>query len=63
MRTMLTVAAIVVFVVSTGLLEINRPHSRPMTALPPAMGEFVPAVTDVDRTVTSSIETQRLDER
>jgi hypothetical protein len=61
MRTMLTVAAVVVFVVSAGLLEITRPHSRSMTALPPAMGEFVPAA--VDRTVTSSIETQRLDER
>jgi hypothetical protein len=60
MRTMLTVAAVVVFVVSTGLLEIARPHSRPMTALPPAMGEFA---AEVDRTVTSSIEPQRLDER
>lgn len=61
MRTMLAVAAIVVFVVSTGLLEIARPHSRPMTALPPAMGEFGQAA-EVDRTVTSSIETQRLDD-
>lgn len=62
MRTMLTVAAVVVFVVSTGLLEITRPQSRPMTALPPAMGEFAPAA-EVDRTVTSSIEIERLDER
>lgn len=61
MRTMLTVAAVVVFVVSSGLLEIARPHSRPVTALPPALGEFAPA--DVDRTVTSSIQPQRLDER
>jgi len=61
MRTMLTVAAVVVFAVSTGLLEMARPHSRPMTALPPAMGEFAPA--GVDRTVTSSVTLQRLDER
>jgi len=61
MRTMLTVAAVVVFVVSTGLLEIARPHRRPVTALPPAMGEFAPL--DIDRTVTSSITLQRLDER
>jgi hypothetical protein len=61
MRTMLTVAALVVFVVSTGLLEITRPHDRPITVLPPAMGEFAPA--EVDRTVTSSTTPPRLDER
>ncbi len=59
MRTMLTVAAVVVFAVSTGLLEMASPHTRPMTALPPAMGEFAA----VDRTVTSSGTLQRLDER
>ncbi len=38
MRTPLTVTAIVVFVASTGLLEIVEPPRRPLTALPPAMG-------------------------
>ena len=59
MRTMLTVTALVVFVVSTSLLEMTSPNSRPVTALPPAMGTFQPA--KVDATVTSS--TTRLDER
>ena len=61
MRTILSVTALVVFVVSTGLLEITRPHSRSMTVLPPAMGDFGQA--NLDRTVTSSITLQRLDER
>ena len=52
MRIMLTATALVVFVVSTGLLEMTRPHSRSVTALPPAMGTFQPA--KVDATVTSS---------
>ena len=46
MRNMLTVAALLVFVVSSGLLEMVRDHDRPITALPPAMGEFVPANVD-----------------
>lgn len=61
MRTLLTVAAVVVFAVSTGLLEMARPHGRPITALPPAMGEFASA--GVDATVTSSTMRGRLDER
>lgn len=61
MRTLLTVAAVLVFAVSTGLLEMARPHTRPVTALPPAMGEFAPAA--VDATVTSSTTPGRLDER
>ncbi|MDQ2634805.1 MAG: hypothetical protein M3Y78_13835 [Pseudomonadota bacterium] len=61
MRIMLTVAALVLFVVSTGLLEIARPQNRPMTTLPPAMGNF--GQTKVDATVTSSITLQHLDEQ
>ena len=60
MRTMLTVAAIVVFAVSTGLLEMGKSGSRSL-ALPPAMSTFQPA--PVDTTVTSAIAPQRLDER
>jgi len=52
MRNMLTVAALLVFVVSSGLLEMVRRHDRPITALPPAMGEFVPVNVDTT-TVTS----------
>ena len=37
MRTMLTAAAVVVFVVSTGLLEMSKCRHRPLTALPPAI--------------------------
>ena len=59
MRTMLTVTALVVFVVSTSLLEMTSPNSRPVTALPPAMGTFQPA--KVDATATSS--TTRPDKR
>lgn len=40
MRTMLIAAALVVFAVSTGLLEMGKTRHRPMTSLPPAMGEF-----------------------
>lgn len=61
MRTMLTVTALVVFVVSSGLLEMAKSHHRPITALPPAMNTFEPAT--VDATVTSSVTPQRLDER
>jgi hypothetical protein len=61
MRTMLSVAAIAVFVVSTGLLEMVERHDRPITDLPPAMGHFGKA--KVDATVTSSITPHRLDER
>lgn len=59
MRTMLTVAALVLFVVSTGILEMGKSRHRPL-ALPPAMSTFEP-VAVVDATVTSSIT--RLDER
>lgn len=59
MRTMLTVAALVLFVVSTGVLEMGKSRHRPLT-LPPAMSTFEP-VAGVDATVTSSIT--RLDER
>ena len=59
MRTMLTVAALVLFVVSTGLLEMGKSRHRPLT-LPPAMSTFEP-VAGVDATVTSSIT--HLDER
>ena len=58
MRTMLTVAALVLFVVSTGLLEMGKSRHRPLT-LPPAMSTFEPVA--VDTTVTSSLT--RLDER
>jgi hypothetical protein len=61
MRTMLTAAAVVVFVVSTGLLEMSKSRHRPLTALPPAMGTFGSA--KVDAMATSSITLQRLDER
>ena len=60
MRTMLTVAALVLFVVSTGLLEMGKSRHRPLT-LPPAMSTFEPV--EVDETVTSSITLRRLDER
>ncbi len=40
MRNMVAVAAIAVFVVSTGLLEVVRVDHRPMTSLPPAMADF-----------------------
>jgi hypothetical protein len=60
MRTMLTVVALVVFAVSTGLLEMGKSRHRPLT-LPPAMSTFEP--DEVDKTVTSSITLQRLDER
>lgn len=62
MRTKLTVAALVVFVVSTGLLEMAKNRHRPITVLPPAMSTFGPPV-QVDTTVTSSVTPQRLDER
>jgi len=52
MRNMLTVTALLVFVVSSGLLEMVRHNDRPITALPPAMGEFVPA--NVDTTAVTS---------
>lgn len=61
MRIMLTVAALVVFAVSTGLLEMDKSRHRPLTVLPPAMGTFEPAI--VDATVTSSTTPERLDER
>ncbi|MBX3580894.1 MAG: hypothetical protein KF810_03225 [Rhizobiaceae bacterium] len=54
MRNMLAVAAIAVFVVSTGLLEIVRVDHRPMTSLPPAIGDTWQAHTDT--TVTSSVD-------
>ena len=60
MRTMLTVVALVVFAVSSGLLEMGKSQHRPLT-LPPAMSTFEPVA--VDKTVTSSITLQRLDER
>ncbi|MEP9388217.1 hypothetical protein [Mesorhizobium sp. KR9-304] len=53
MRNMLTAAAVVVFVVSTGLLEMAKIHDRPITALPPAMGEF--GQGQVDATVTGAV--------
>ncbi len=46
MRNMLAVAAIAVFVVSTGLLEIVKADHRPMTSLPPAIGDFGTAKVD-----------------
>ena len=61
MRTMLTVAALVAFVVSTGLLEMAKDRHRPITELPPAMSTFEPA--RVDTTVTSSIVSRHLDQR
>ena len=62
MHTMLTAtAAVVVFAVSTGLLEMSKSRHRPLTALPPAMGTFGSA--KVDAMATSSITLQRLDER
>ena len=53
MRILLSVAAIVVFVVSTGLLQIVQRHDRPITDLPPAMGDFGQA--RVDRTTTGAV--------
>ncbi|MEW9805418.1 hypothetical protein [Mesorhizobium marinum] len=53
MRTMLTVAALALFAVSTGWLEMANARHRPITALPPAMGDFGQAA--IDRTDTSSI--------
>lgn len=50
MRNMLAVAAIAVFVVSTGLLEMVRADHRPMTSLPPAMGEMWQAKADTTMT-------------
>ncbi|HEY6633224.1 MAG TPA: hypothetical protein VIZ90_17380 [Rhizobiaceae bacterium] len=60
MRIILTVAALVVFAVSTGLLEMGKSRHGPF-ALPPAMSTFQPAAWDP--MVTSSITPYRLDER
>ena len=40
MRNTLTVAALVVFAVSSGLLEMVRAHDRPIIGLPAAMATF-----------------------
>jgi hypothetical protein len=56
MRNWLTIAALLVFAVSTGLLElVNSP--RLSAALPPAMAEFQTdaAPAGLDATVTSGI--------
>ncbi len=58
MRNKLAVAALVMFVVSSGLLKMVNAHDRPLTALPPAMGEFGQDGVDqaaVDAMATSSI--------
>ena len=61
MRNWLTVAAVVVFAVSTGLLEMVHGTSRPTTVLPSVMSGFEPAADEavqpvVDDIVTSGIE-------
>ena len=38
MRNTLTVAALLVFIVSSGLLETMRKDDRPIASLPPALG-------------------------
>lgn len=56
MRNWLTVAALVVFAVSTGLLEMVHSTARPSTDLPPVMAEFqTDASPALDATVTSGI--------
>jgi hypothetical protein len=58
MRNVLTVAALVVFVVSAGLLEMLRRDHRAIADLPPAMGTFDAPEAGVDRTAVTS-STQR----
>ncbi|MCX7305519.1 MAG: hypothetical protein NTV73_14500 [Hyphomicrobiales bacterium] len=55
MRNTLTVTALLVFVVSTGLLEIVKHDDRPITALPPAMSEFAPANVDTDLVTSATV--------
>ena len=52
MRNVVTAAAFVVFVVSTGLLEMARDRHRPITELPPALSIDATAVDGT--TVTSA---------
>ena len=54
MRNVLTVAALVVFVVSTGLLETLRKDDRPIASLPPALGTFDAPAVAVDKTAMTS---------
>jgi hypothetical protein len=51
MRNILTVAALVVFAVSSGLLETVRKDDRPIGAVLPALAIDAPAV---DRTAVTS---------
>ena len=44
MRNILTVTALLVFVVSSGLLEMASDRHRPITELPPALALDEPAV-------------------
>ena len=53
MRNILTVTALLVFVVSSGLLEMASDRHRPLTALPPALALDEPAVDNA--TVTSAL--------
>ncbi len=60
MRNWLTVAALVVFAVSTGLLEMVQSTNPPTTDLPPAIAVFEPPAGEpaplaVDGIVTSGI--------
>jgi len=61
MRTLLTTAAVLVFVVSTGLLEMGKGPRWPLITLPPALSTFEPAA--LDTMTTSSTTPHRLDER
>lgn len=54
MRNTLTVAALVVFVVSSGLLEMVKAHDRPITDLPTAMGTFDAPAMQVDANAVTS---------
>ena len=54
MRNILTIAALLVFVISTGLLETLRKDERPVASLPPVMGMFDASGVEVDKTAVTS---------
>jgi len=61
MRNWLTVAAVVVFAVSTGLLEMVHGTSRPTTELPSVMSGFEPAADEVVPVAVDGIVTSGID--
>jgi hypothetical protein len=55
MRNILTAAALLVFVVSSGLLEMTKDRHRPITDLPPTFALDAPAVSLDATAVTSAV--------